>query len=84
MSTASRDAPPCDNYSKGDRCFRRTFIYYFGDHDPSGVVVDRKIEQGLREFAPDAEIHFKRVAVHPEQIREWNLPTRPTKKGNHA
>jgi hypothetical protein len=57
-----------------------TFIYYFGDHDPSGVVVDRKIEQGLREFAPDAEIEFERVAVRPEQIVEWGLPTRPTKK----
>jgi hypothetical protein len=57
-----------------------TFIYYFGDHDPSGVVVDRKIEQGLREFAPDAEIEFERVAVRPEQIVEWRLPTRPTKK----
>jgi hypothetical protein len=57
-----------------------TFIYYFGDHDPSGVVVDRKIEQGLREFAPDADIHFERVAVRPEQIIEWGLPTRPTKK----
>jgi hypothetical protein len=57
-----------------------TFIYYFGDHDPSGVVVDRKIEQGLREFAPDADIEFERVAVRPEQIIEWRLPTRPTKK----
>jgi hypothetical protein len=57
-----------------------TFIYFFGDHDPSSVVVDRKIEQGLREFAPDADIHFERVAVRPEQIAEWNLPTRPTKK----
>lgn len=59
-----------------------TFLYYFGDHDPSGVVVDRKIEQGLREFAPDADIHFERVAVRPEQIAEWNLPTRPTKKSD--
>jgi hypothetical protein len=62
------------------------YLYYFGDHDPSGVQIDRKIEKGLREFAPDAEIHFERVAVRPEQIEEWGLPTRPTKKeGNgHA
>lgn len=56
------------------------YLYYFGDHDPSGVVIDRKIEQRLREFAPDAELHFERVAVRLEQIEEWNLPTRPTKK----
>jgi hypothetical protein len=56
------------------------YLYYFGDHDPSGVHIDRAIERRLREFAPDADIHFERVAVRPEQIEEWNLPTRPTKK----
>jgi hypothetical protein len=30
-------------------------------------------------MAPDAEIHFERVAVTTEQIAHWNLPTRPTK-----
>ena len=30
-------------------------------------------------MAPDAEIYFERIAVTPEQIAEWNLPTRPTK-----
>jgi hypothetical protein len=58
------------------------FLYYFGDHDPSGVQIDRKIEKGLREFAPGADIHFERVAVLPEQIEEWGLPTRPTKKSD--
>jgi len=28
---------------------------------------------------PDAEIHFERLAVTPEQIAAWALPTRPTK-----
>jgi hypothetical protein len=56
------------------------YLYYFGDHDPSGVHIDRSIEQRLREFAPDALIHFERVAVVPEQIEHWALPTRPTKR----
>jgi hypothetical protein len=56
------------------------FLYYFGDHDPSGVHIDRNIEKQLREMAPKAEIHFQRVAVLPDQIAEWDLPTRPTKK----
>ena len=55
------------------------FIYHFGDYDPSGVNAAEKIEETLRELAPDAEIHFERVAVTPEQITQWNLPTRPTK-----
>ncbi len=54
-------------------------LYYFGDRDPSGVAIDRKIEQELRAMAPEAEIHFERVAVTPEQIVTLNLPTRPTK-----
>ena len=58
------------------------YLYYFGDHDPSGVYIDRSIEQRLREFAPDAEIHFERVAVTADQIRAWRLPTRPTKKSD--
>lgn len=56
-----------------------TFIYYFGDHDPSGRDITRATESGLREFAPGAEIHFERVAVTQEQIELLKLPTRPTK-----
>lgn len=56
-----------------------TYIYHFGDFDPSGVNAGEKIEQTLREMAPDAEIHFRRCAVTPYQIRAMELPTRPTK-----
>jgi hypothetical protein len=58
------------------------FLYYFGDHDPSGLDIPRTVEARLREFAPDAEIHFERVAVNPDQIRRWGLPTRPTKESD--
>lgn len=60
------------------------FLYYVGDHDPSGVLIDRKIEETLRELAPESEIHFERIAVTPAQIVEMNLPTRPTKKSRHS
>lgn len=56
-----------------------TRIYYFGDHDPSGRDIDRKVEEELRNFAPDAELHFERIAVTEEQIAGWMLPSRPTK-----
>jgi hypothetical protein len=55
------------------------YVYHFGDYDPSGVDAARAIEQELRLHAPEAEIHFERVAVTPVQIAEWRLPTRPTK-----
>jgi hypothetical protein len=60
------------------------YLYYFGDHDPSGVLIDRSIERRLREFAPEAEIHFQRAAVTREQIRDLDLPTRPTKASKHS
>jgi hypothetical protein len=53
-----------------------TFIYYYGDHDPSGRDITRATESGLREFAPDAEIHSKRMAVTQRQIKILQLPTR--------
>jgi hypothetical protein len=60
------------------------YLYYFGDHDPSGVLIDRDIERKLRGFAPKAEIHFQRVAVTRQQIRDLRLPTRPTKASKHS
>jgi hypothetical protein len=56
-----------------------TYIYHLGDYDPSGVNAGEKIEQTLRELAPDADITFRRIAVTPSQIRNWDLPSRPTK-----
>jgi hypothetical protein len=56
------------------------YLYYFGDHDPSGINIQECVERDLRDFAPDAEIHFERIAVTPDQIRYMRLPNRPTKK----
>jgi hypothetical protein len=68
-------------------------IYYFGDHDPSGLHISISIEKGLRRlcdqllkgFEPEMLV-FERVAVTESQIADWDLPARPTKtKGNaHA
>ena len=58
---------------------RPVCLYYFGDHDPSGIDIPRKVEADLRQMAPRAEIYFERVAVTPQQIRNLRLPTRPTK-----
>lgn len=57
-----------------------TYLYYFGDLDPSGVDIPRVVERGIREFSVGAEIHFERVAVTRDQVEDWDLPTRPTKQ----
>ena len=66
---------------------RPCFLYYFGDHDPSGVDIPRHTEAQLRELVAgwaddpaEVRISFEVVAVTAAQIVEGNLPTRPTKK----
>jgi hypothetical protein len=59
-----------------------TVIYQLGDHDPSGVDSWRDIQTKLRKFAPGIEFGFERIAVTPEQIDRYRLPTRPTKKSD--
>jgi hypothetical protein len=58
------------------------FLYYFGDYDPSGLEISRVVERRIREFAPEIDVTFKRVAVTEDQIAAMSLPTRPTKKTN--
>jgi hypothetical protein len=59
---------------------RPTFIYHLGDYDPSGVLAGEKIDETLRAMVPSVEITFERLAVLPNQIRAWRLPSRPTKQ----
>ena len=54
-------------------------VFHLGDYDPSGQAAAADIERKLRDFAPGLEITFERLAVTPEQIAAWSLPTRPTK-----
>lgn len=59
-------------------------IRYFGDKDPSGEDIPRYIEETMRDLNANAqhsgeEIDFEVVAVTDAQIKEYELPTRPTK-----
>lgn len=58
------------------------FVYQLGDHDPSGIAAWEHIQARLRDFAPEVEISFERIAVTEEQITELDLPTRPTKRSD--
>jgi hypothetical protein len=51
----------------------------FGDHDWSGHNIKDTAVRDIRQWAPDADITVTRIAVTPEQIQEWDLPTRPPK-----
>ena len=58
---------------------KEVYIYYLGDHDPSGRCIDESIVRNLKDDH-GVEFNFHRIAVTPEQIEEFDLPTRPTKK----
>lgn len=55
-------------------------IYYFGDHDPSGQDIPRYIAAEFEKYNADFELI--QLAVLPDQIDAWNLPTRPTKRSD--
>ena len=68
---------------------KQTFIYQFGDHDPSGVLIPKTIERRLNEMCERLDCPpplVERIALTEKQIKKHRLPTRPTKReGNpHA
>jgi hypothetical protein len=64
-----------------------SYLYQFGDHDPSGCLIPEVIESRLGEFSEKygcwARV-VERVALTPEQIEEYRLPTRPTKREGNS
>jgi hypothetical protein len=59
-----------------------TTVFYIGDHDPAGVLIDVSIERELRRhLKSDVSLDFRRIAITPEQIETYDLPTKPRKAG---
>ena len=68
---------------------KQSYLYQFGDHDPTGVIIPQALESRLTEFCERYDCPppiIERIALTEEQILEHRLPTRPTKRqGNtHA
>ena len=53
-------------------------VFYLGDHDPSGQCIEQDIKRRILRyllrvrFRPDFTL--RRLAIHPEDIRKFNLP----------
>jgi hypothetical protein len=59
---------------------RPVVIFYIGDYDPAGVIIDVALERELREHLnDDVDLDFRRIAITPEQIEAYDLPTKPRK-----
>ena len=60
---------------------RPTEVLHIGDHDPSGAHMFLAILEDIEAFTRDlgGDVTFTRLAVTPEQIRQYGLPTAPAK-----
>jgi hypothetical protein len=56
----------------------KVIIFYLGDLDPSGVDIQRFLEESLEYFKlPKSKVEIRRVALTPEQVDKYNLPPKP-------
>jgi hypothetical protein len=59
---------------------REVVIFYIGDYDPAGVLIDVAIERELRRhLKPEIVLTFERIGITAEQIEQYDLPTKPRK-----
>ena len=58
-----------------------TTVLHLGDHDPSGVHIFKSLDEDVGAFAKAylGEVEFIRLAVTPDQVDFYDLPTAPPK-----
>lgn len=67
-------------FINSDSAGKPVTIFYIGDYDPAGVLIDVAIERELRtHLDPDIELTFERIGITEQQIRIHDLPTKPRK-----
>ena len=60
------------------RKHEKVVILYCGDHDPSGLDMDRFLSEALEFFGiPKDKVIFRRLAITEEQIKDFGLPPKP-------
>jgi hypothetical protein len=59
---------------------RPTVVLHIGDLDPSGVCIFDSVQADVEAFVGNEQaLLFKRIALTPEQVNLYNLPTKPPK-----
>jgi len=55
-------------------------IFYVGDFDPAGVLIDVALERELRQhLRSDVQLDFRRIGITEQQVIELDLPTNARK-----
>lgn len=57
-------------------------VLHIGDHDPSGVHIGSSLAEDLKAFGGKS-VHLTRLAVTPEQVDRYDLPTAPPKQSDN-
>jgi len=58
--------------------YRPLVVFYVGDFDPAGVLIDVALERELREHLHSSiDLVFDRIAINDRQITTFDLPTKP-------
>lgn len=60
---------------------KTAYILYVGDHDPSGLTMDKTIKETISLMGANG-VEFRRVALTSEQVKEYNLPPNVVKDGD--
>jgi hypothetical protein len=86
------DSFPCGGFSSATLPFeaatqinetvtKPVVIFYIGDRDPAGVLIDQSVEKELRRhLRPDIDLDFRRLAINRDQIERYDLPTKARKQ----
>lgn len=61
---------------------RVPLVLFIGDYDPAGVLIDQSLHEELALHLLNVPLEFRRIAITPKQIAEFDLPTKPRKKGD--
>jgi len=79
-----------DKYETAERLARLgkpAIVLHAGDYDPSGCAIIDSLASDITAFVaelePYQELEFRRVAVTPDQIERYSLPTAPQKRTDH-
>lgn len=62
----------------------RVLVLHVGDHDPSGVHVYGALDEDVRAFLRElgGDVEFRRLAVLPDHVDQYGLPTEPAKQSD--
>jgi hypothetical protein len=78
--------------ARANRAGKQTYLYQFGDWDPTGCLIPEKIGDALERFCDENDRQhammrrpiIERIALTERLIKRHRLPTRPTKRSGNT